>query len=252
MNPPAPVIECAFSSRVHVCAFAVSRYTRRLDDLAARLSPEDRARAYRFHREADRNRFILGRAVVRHLCGVYLGVEPVRIRLAQTPAGKPYLAGPVPPGRLRFEFSVAHSGDCVLVGWAEGLAVGVDVETLVADASPALAGDISARAFSRDEREVLSAAAPDKAADTFYRIWVRKEAVLKAEGCGLGGALESFSVARRQPGGTEWLDEVLYIESGRRWRLVDVLPAPGYLAGVALPQGSVIYQCTASELGALD
>jgi phosphopantetheinyl transferase len=67
----------------------------------------------------------------------------------------------------------------------------------------ALLNEVSASAFSRVERAVLSAAEPNEALITFYRIWVRKEAVLKGEACGLGGCLQSFSVARRQVARTE-------------------------------------------------
>jgi 4'-phosphopantetheinyl transferase len=119
--------------------------------------------------------------MVRHLCGIYLGVAPAEVRLDKTPAGKPCLAHPIPAGRQRFEFNVAHSGDWVLVAWAEGFALGVDVEALDPNASRTLAGEVSASVFSPDERAVLSAANPEEVPGTFYRIWVRIEAVLKGE-----------------------------------------------------------------------
>ena len=198
----------------------VSRYVDRLTHLSGWLSPDEKVRAQRFLKEGDRRRFILGRAVVRYLCGMHLGLEPARIRLDRTPAGKPYLVNPIPANGKRFEFNIAHSGDCVLVAWAEGRAVGIDVEVL-GGRSSALLNEVSASALSRVERAVLSAAEPNEAFITFYRIWVRNEAVLKGEGCGLGGSLQSFSVARRQVARMEWLEEVHFcrkrarVEGGR-------------------------------------
>jgi 4'-phosphopantetheinyl transferase len=237
-------------SVVHVCAFSVMRCAERFAQLAEWLSPEERARAHRFLKEADRKRFILGRASVRCLGGAYLGIEPARIQLDQASAGKPYLANPIPANRDRFEFNVAHSGDCVLVAWTWGKAVGADVETLDRS-TPALLGDALDGIFSDAERVALCGARPDEVAGTFYRIWVRKEAVLKGEGCGIGGSLPSFSVVRQDASRTEWLDEVEYPESGCSWRIVDLNPAPGHIAALALPPSSIVRQATPREIGSL-
>jgi 4'-phosphopantetheinyl transferase, N-terminal len=128
------------SSLVHVCTFLVSRHSRLFAEIAAYLSPEERMRAERFYREVDRRRFVLGRAMVRRLCGTHLGVEPETVRLEQTSNGKPYLGCSTEVSQRRLEFNVAHSGDCVLIAWSLGRAVGIDVETLDRN-PPALFGD---------------------------------------------------------------------------------------------------------------
>jgi 4'-phosphopantetheinyl transferase len=226
------------SSLVHVCTFLVSRHSRLFAEIAAYLSPEERMRAERFYREVDRRRFVLGRAMVRRLCGTHLGVEPETVRLEQTSNGKPYLGCSTEVSQRRMEFNVAHSGDCVLIAWSLGQSMGIDVEALDRD-PPVLVNDVAAAAFSDAERTVLGAAAPDQIAATFYRIWVRKEAVLKAEGCGIAGRLQSFSVARRHEARTEWVDQVQYADGGRIWKIVDLAPAPGHLAALALPETAI-------------
>lgn len=234
-------------SVVHACTFSLKQYAQRLGYMHEWLSPEEQVRAQGFLRETDRTRFVLGRAIVRSLCGAHLGVEPARVRLNHTSTGKPYLANPIPVGRKRFEFNVAHSGDCILVAWAEAQAVGVDLEALELYGS-VLIDDVSAIAFSTAERAVLSAARPDEVINTFYRIWVRKEAVVKAEGCGLGGSLRSFSVAHCKASCAEWFDEVRYPESGYHWRTIDWIPAPGHLAALAFPQGSIVRHCAPEDI----
>jgi 4'-phosphopantetheinyl transferase len=226
-------------SIVHVCPFSASHYADRLADLSQCLSEEEREHARRFIREADRCRFILGRAIVRHLCGMHSHIEPAIVRLGQTPAGKPYVINPISSQRKRFEFSVAHSGNCVLVAWAEGQIMGVDVEA-VDRHSPALIKDVSASAFSPQERDALFSTMPDELANVFYRIWVRKEALLKAEGCGLGGALQSFSVAHRHLGRTVWPDKVIFPVGGRSWSIADLVPAADHAGALALPEGSAM------------
>jgi hypothetical protein len=69
---------------------------------------------------------------------------------------------------------------------------------------------------------------------------VRKEAVLKAEGCGIGGSLKSFSVVRQHAASTEWVEQVRYPASGRTWRIVDLAPALDHLGALATPQGSIV------------
>jgi len=86
----------------------------------------------------------------------------------------------------------------------------------------------------------LSSVTAEETAATFYRVWVRKEAVLKAEGCGVGGPLKSFSVAVRTPLGTRWLDEVSFPSSDRVWSIVDLTPAPAHIASVAVPLGAIV------------
>ncbi len=231
-------LESNDSSLVHVCAFRVSRESRPFAEIATWLSSEERKRADRFFKEADRKRFVLGRAMVRHLCAAHLGVTPGVVKLEQTSNGKPYLAYPTEVAERRFEFNVAHSGDCVLIAWSLGQPMGIDVEALDRD-PPVLVNDVATAAFSDAERMVLNAAAPDQIAATFYRTWVRKEAVLKAEGCGIGGRLQSFSVARRHEARTEWVDQLQYPDSGRIWKMVDLAPAPGHLAALALPEAVI-------------
>src|SRR5690349_20921916 len=107
MDSAESVIECDGPSTVRVCAFIVSRYVERLAYISEWLSSEEQARSQRFLKDSDRSRFILRRAIVRYLCGMYLGLEPARVRLGQTVAGKPYLPNSLSAEQNGFEFNVA-------------------------------------------------------------------------------------------------------------------------------------------------
>jgi 4'-phosphopantetheinyl transferase len=224
---------------VHVCPFLVSRESRSFAEIVSWLPSEERKRADRFVKRADRRRFVLGRAMVRRLCGTHLGVKPEAVTLEQTANGKPYLDCSTEVGEKRFEFNVAHSGDCVLIAWTLGRSVGIDVEVLDRN-PPGLFDDVAATAFSDPERAALSTAARDQVPATFYRIWVRKEAVLKAEGCGIGGRLKSFSVAHQDEARIDWVDHLQFPDSGRKWKIVDLAPAPSHLAALAIPEGAMV------------
>ena len=96
-------------------------------ELAGRvLSPDERERAARFVRAADRRRFILAPGMLRHVLAAYAGRRPDAIAFEYLPHGKPRIAGP--PRAL--EFNLSHSNDIVVCACANGREVGVDVEWL--------------------------------------------------------------------------------------------------------------------------
>jgi hypothetical protein len=183
------------------------------DDVRA-LSPAEQAAVGRLRRPDARRAHVAGRSIVRrHLAGhstLALADVPVNV----DPNGRP--TSPFGPC-----FSIAHGGDLVVVAFARS-AVGVDVEPLTAVDDVDLLIDLCG---SPPERAVLrSLPRPDRDA-AFLAAWVRKEAVLKACGVGIGGgdlaAVDSL------------LDVVLI--DGRPWRVISLpLLCVGYAAAVAV------------------
>lgn len=97
--------------------------------------------------------------------------------LARTPAGKPVLSGI--PGHV----GASHSGPTLVLAHADR-PVGVDVERRLRE-RPWVA--LAERFFWPDEATRVAAAADP--GDTFLRLWVAKEALLKTLGVGIAGAL---------------------------------------------------------------
>jgi 4'-phosphopantetheinyl transferase len=111
-------------------------------------------------------RFGCADAVLRTLLRAQLGAEP---EIVVGPRGKPALAG----GEIAF--SIAHSGTLALIAIGVG-EVGIDVE----QHRPRDVIAIARRFFTADE-VALVAVEPRE----FYRLWCRKEALVKARGTGL-------------------------------------------------------------------
>ena len=88
------------------------------------LSPEEAARAARFHFDKHRRAFVFGRAALRGLLGGYLGMQPAELRFAYGPQGKPSLAGAKRPLR----FNVSNSGNLAAYAFTLDCEIGVDVE----------------------------------------------------------------------------------------------------------------------------
>jgi 4'-phosphopantetheinyl transferase len=154
------------------------------DELRAVTSPEEQARASRFHQGVDAARHLIGRGLLRRALAPHTGLAPEAIRFLHTADGKPYLAdGP--------SFNVSHSGNVVAIALAGDGRVGFDVEAVrVLDD---MAG-VARSAFGADECDELAGTPSADRLHTFYRIWARKEAMLKALGLGLS-ALSMISVS---------------------------------------------------------
>jgi 4'-phosphopantetheinyl transferase len=148
-----------------------------LPRLQALLGPPELERLARLRRADDRERFLLGRGVLRLTLGHWLGQDPAALVFRQGPHGKPWLDG-APP------FNLSHSGDLVLLAFHGSRDVGVDVER----ERPGLEWQAIARRTFAPERlarlEALPATQQERA---FLREWCRLEAELKARGTGLAG-----------------------------------------------------------------
>lgn len=145
------------------------------------LSVEESDRARRFIPERERELYVTAHGLLRLLLGAAVGEAPGSLRFASGPWGKPYL---VHPAARRSSaglpaFNIAHSGERVLLAFCANGAVGVDVERH-RKLSDAL--DIAERFFSPREASVVRALHGGERDDAFFRIWTRKEAVVKAAG----------------------------------------------------------------------
>ncbi len=222
-----------------VCLIAVDRCRPLLSGLRRDLLPEEREQAERYRRAEDAERFIIARALTRRLCATCLGLEPGAISILRTASGKPYVE---PNTGRSIEFNISHSGNLLIVAWSTAGPVGVDVEA-VQPGTRASFMELSNSALSPAELEVLRSASSAEIAAIFYRIWVRKEAVLKAEGLGIGGLLRSFSVAEKTARGIRWCEDTVLSQQGRTWKLQELNPAPGYAACIAVPSGVLVQEC---------
>jgi len=163
--------------------------------LQALLGPPETERLARLRRADDRDRFLLGRGVLRLTLGRWLGRDPAALEFGHGPHGKPRLDGAP-------SFNLSHSGHLVLLAFHGSREVGVDVE----QERPGMEWQAIARRVLAQERvaqlEALPAADQERA---FLVAWCRLEAELKARGTGLAG------LGERPPGHskTELWDLVL-------------------------------------------
>jgi 4'-phosphopantetheinyl transferase len=137
------------------------------------IAAEEVDRAKLFHREIDALRFMLGRVGLRSLLASYCDVNPLGVRLVFNEYGKPQATLP------SIQFSICHSGDSILWAFSRSYEVGVDVES-----TPIKQVEEFRSIFSHQEMNYLAAQPNERRVKAFHRLWARKEACLKAAGCG--------------------------------------------------------------------
>jgi 4'-phosphopantetheinyl transferase len=190
------------------------------------LSPEERARAERFHFQEDRDLFIVRRGLLRTLLAGYTGIDAARLRIREGKNEKPELAAPGCSQALHFNLS--RSGDAALFAFSREHEIGVDLERTryFPDRDR-----IIERFFSRTERTAFDRLPRNERRAAFFRYWTAKEAFVKATGEGLSRGLDTFSVAPRSRGCCSPVREGDGPASG--WSVSAFTPAAGYAAAVA-------------------
>lgn len=155
-----------------------------LEARASLLSGDERARADRLRRPADRTNFIAAWSLAREVLAQVSDVAPDRLTFSRTCAhcGHPTHGKPFLPGSA-LDFSLSHAGDRVALAVSERAQVGVDVERR----DEPTAG-LAPLVLHPDEH-----ARSDQA---LVRAWVRKEAVLKCTGHGLAVPMPSIHLER--------------------------------------------------------
>lgn len=199
----------------------------------ALLSAEEKARAGRFKVAAARNRYVLAHTALRRLLAARLNQTPAGLAFHMGPHGKPELAGTL---KQRLQFNLSHSGDLALVAISSVAPVGVDVEQIrpMSDAVR-----LAERFFKPAESRALGQCPESERQAAFFRMWTRKEALLKATGQGIAYGLERFEVS------CEHGKALLAVDGNtaktREWTLHDWSPTAGYLAAVAIERPDALF-----------
>ncbi len=198
----------------------------RVKDAISILSTEEIARADRFRFDADRNRFITGRALVRHALSRFANVEPADWRFTTNGFGRPQIAGPA--GFHHLKFSASRTNGLAMCAVTGGREIGADLEYL--REYPA---DVAERYFSRNEARSISQGACEERSFLFFANWTLKEAYCKAKGVGLSIPIAKvqFSFVDEQPRMT--IEPPLEDDSAR-WRFRLLRPTPEHVAALCV------------------
>jgi 4'-phosphopantetheinyl transferase len=171
------------------------------------LSYAERARAARFATDDLRRRYVAAHAFVRRALAAHTGADAAALRFDAGAFGKPQLID-----FPQVHFNLSHSGDWALCVISDDGPVGVDIE--VVRPLDEHAAEYDALVALSEEQQVF----------TFFEIWTKKEAYVKATGRGLAQPLQDFSVPISAGHET--------VQPEGRWRVRAIEAPTGYAAAI--------------------
>ena len=176
-------------NELYIWKTTVSANINNLDDYWSLLTQDEQARAREFYFIKDRNRYVIARAILRKLIASYINIAPKDILFSYAKYGKPYLA--TENNIHGIEFNLAHSKECIIYGFTKNIEVGVDIEFINKDFA---IEDIVKYYCSEEEQHKLQILSGHQKCCYFYKLWVIKEALVKAMGVGLSYDLRQIHI----------------------------------------------------------
>jgi 4'-phosphopantetheinyl transferase len=156
---------------IAVWRFDLHSYTNNIQRFSRLLGSEEKARFARFHNVRDKQTFIAGRAILRLLLGMYVGINPRDITFIHSENTKPRLNNEC---NLSIHFNVSYSRQWMLIAVSDE-EVGIDIEHY---GDSAVTQTEMNSLFTEDE--VIFINNQPKPVKAFHTLWTRKEALLKA------------------------------------------------------------------------
>ncbi|WP_432328254.1 4'-phosphopantetheinyl transferase family protein [Mucilaginibacter sp. P25] len=178
---PATTCNFTIGTGADVWKIKIADHLLFIGELTKLLLPDEINRAGRYHREKDRQRFIVSRAALRVILGKYMGLHPQGIHFEAGPNKKPF----VKTTGAAVNYSVSHSDEWVTLAVSK-IEVGIDTEII--DRSFAYK-EILADNFSEKEIYFIN---KDRPTETFILLWTRKEAIAKLTSQGLDERLKEI------------------------------------------------------------
>ncbi|HUP10533.1 MAG TPA: 4'-phosphopantetheinyl transferase superfamily protein [Caldimonas sp.] len=185
------------------------------------LGPDEERRAASVRTVTLWRRYVASHVALRRLLATRLGVpDPRRVALSWHRGVKPVLCMP----STALTFSLTRSGDVAAVALGDGVEVGIDVE---ADNTIFESLEDRQALLTPSEQHALTGMAHRERARAAQRLWVRKEALLKAIGTGFvtSPAWVSAGTPRGRSGVQVW--------GTRTVRWMDLPSPPGHAAAAA-------------------
>jgi len=192
------------------------------------LSVDEQRRVDSYHHEHDRSRFIISRIALRMLLAKQIGIKAADITFDEGESKKPYVSNAISTPVC---YNVSHSGDLIVIAIAS-TPVGIDIEHIKQGFD--IAGIVTS-CFSVVEQKYVA----QSGILSFYTLWTRKEALLKATGNGIDDEMVNIPCldgVHKVPAGI--------IGSAESW-VVQSISMGDYLCSVASSPGVEEIHCAA-------
>ena len=181
-----PQIELNKNNALIFTAYLPSLYEH-LPSLSEPLSIQEKTQAKKFINSYLRERYIISHGLLRYLLAFYAKSNPHTIEYSFNQFGKPFLKN----NSSNLQFNMSHSKDYAAYILALDCQVGIDIEQKDKDMD---VQELSSLVLTKEEAIIFNELNSAEKLDTFYEVWTKKEAILKAFGQGLSHPMTSIEV----------------------------------------------------------
>lgn len=211
---------------VHVWRAPLDVPSERAERIRDLLSPDEQIQADRFASPAHRIRFIVAHGALRRLIADYENLSAFDQPFAKRPRGKPEI-----PDSASLRFNLAHSDDLAVMAFARGHEVGIDVERIHERVD---VERLARRFFSTAELTALLELPAEHRRESFFHMWVQKEAYMKGRGDGVLLGVTHFDVVTHPDLPAALLNDRRDPEAPGRWTLSTLEPKAGFRGALAV------------------
>ncbi|MBT7950488.1 MAG: 4'-phosphopantetheinyl transferase superfamily protein [Gammaproteobacteria bacterium] len=205
---------------------------------ALTLSEEERERAARFTFPDKYEEYVVSRGLLRRALAHVLKQAATDFQFEYTDSKKPYLSKKY--GGQSISFNISHSHGQALVAISLQRNIGVDIEKIRTDVEYE---KLASRFFSEAEHKQLMQLPQDERARSFFAIWTRKEAFVKAIGKGIAFGLSEFDVNVEPQEPPLMLVTRWNPQDVSSWLMATIDSDPDYMATLATDGGDFQLRC---------
>lgn len=153
------------------------------------LSANEQAQAIRYHSKLLTDRYIISHGILRYILSYYIKQSPKSLEFITNKYGKPSLKG----SNIKFNMSHSHNIVCYIIAFNNKVGIDIEVNDNNLDIM-----ELSKLVLTTKENMLLESLEYDEQRKTFYDLWTKKEALVKAIGEGLSypiNTIEALSMA---------------------------------------------------------
>ncbi|MBF8150480.1 4'-phosphopantetheinyl transferase superfamily protein [Winogradskyella sp. F6397] len=166
--------EISVDSDIKLFKIELSKYYGVVEVLLKTLTPLEVERAHRYHQLKDFKRFVICRSILKIIIAQLKGLKVSQVYFEKNDNHKPYF-----PSDKSLFFNVSHAGEYALIAIGP-CELGVDIEYI----NPQFEyEEILPTVFSTEEINFINDSEDER--HDFYKLWTRKEAIVKATGQGI-------------------------------------------------------------------
>lgn len=187
---PSPTTIVADKNAAHIWMINSNDFKEEIvNEFCKQLSNNEKYRAGKFYFKEDRTRYILAYYYLKKTIAKYLNLPFWRVVIKRELYKKPWLVF----NPLGINFNLSHTGNRIVIAFRfDGLKLGIDIEKgkLNFDYN-----SIVRDYFTIEEETAIHNSPSD---DLFFKLWTRKEALLKATGSGLIDSMRSLNLINKE------------------------------------------------------